>query len=198
MQRMKFRNLILAAAVLMAVAGCKSLRELKNLSNCQFRIGTVKGINLAGVNIQTVRRFSDLNLKDAAKVGTALASGNLPLGMTINLEVKNPNKALAAMNRLEWVAMIDEYEILNGIVNDRVEVQPNGGVATIPLAVSTNLRSVVKTLGKTEILDFGMGLTDQSDRPSRVAVKLKPTIMVGKHPLTYPGWITVKREFTSQ
>lgn len=195
---MKLRHLVLSLCVVVAFGGCKSMRELKNLTKCQFRIATVKGITLAGVNIQTVRRFSDLKVGDATRVGAALASGNLPLAMTVNLEVKNPNKQLAAMNRVEWVAMIDQYDILNGIVGNRVEVEPNGGVATIPITVSTNLRSVLKTLGKTELLDFGMGLTDQSDRPSRVALKLKPTIMVGKHPLEYPGWLTVKREFTSQ
>ena len=195
---MKARHLIVLILVVSVFGGCKSMRELKNLTKCQFRIGTVKGITLAGVNIQTVRRFADLKLTDATKVGGALAAGNLPLAMTVNLEVKNPNKTLAAINRLEWVAMIDQYDILNGFVSQRIEVQPNGGVATIPLTVSANLRSVLKTLGRTELLDFGMGLTDQSDRPSRVAVKLKPTIMVGKHPLEYPGWLTVKREFTSQ
>lgn len=195
---MKLRHLVLLTLVVVAVSACKSLRELKNLGKCQFRIGTVTGITLAGVNIQTIRRFSDLNLRDAAKVGSALASNNLPLGMTINMEVKNPNKQMAAMNRVEWVAMIDQYDILNGIVSDRIEVAPDGGIATIPLNVSVNLRSILKTLGKAEILDFGMGLTDASSRPSRVALKLKPTIMVGKHPVVYPGWFTVKREFASE
>jgi hypothetical protein len=105
---------------------------------------------------------------------------------------------MAALNRVEWVAMIDQYDILNGIVSDRIEVAPYGGVATIPLSVSTNLRSILKSFGKAELLDFGMGLTDASNRPSRVALKLKPTIMVGKHPVVYPGWFTVKREFASQ
>lgn len=196
--KIKTHHFLLVCVAVITIAGCKSIRELKNLTKCQFRIGTVKGITLAGVNIQAVRRFSDLGLKDAAKVGAALASGNLPLNMTVNLEVKNPNKQLAAMNRLEWVAMVDQYDIINGIVSQRVEVAPDGGTATIPLNVSANLRSVLKTLGKTELLDFGMGMTDQSDRPTRVALKVKPTIMVGKHPLEYPGWFTVKREFASQ
>jgi hypothetical protein len=195
---MKLHHLFLLTALVLTLSTCKSLRELKNLSKCQFRVATVQDIALAGVNIQTIRRFSDLKVKDAAKVGAALAAGNLPLTMTVNLEVKNPNKQLAAMNRLEWVAMIDEFDILEGLIGDRVEVQPNNGIATIPLAVTCNLRSVLKTLGKAELLDFGMGLTDASNRPTRVALKLRPTIMVGKHALTYPGWFTVKREFASQ
>lgn len=195
---MKTRHLLLLLTLAIGFGACKSMRELKNLTKCQFRIGTVESITLAGVNIQTVRRFTDLGVKDAAKIGTALAGGNLPLGMVVNLEVKNPNKQLAAMNRMEWIAMIDDKEVLNGIVSDRVEVEPNGGVAKLPLTVSTNLRKVLGSMGKTELLDYGMGITDQSSRPTRVSLKVRPTIMVGKHPLEYPGWLTVKREFTSQ
>jgi hypothetical protein len=195
---MKKRHLALIFLLLLSIAACKSIRELKNLSKCQFRIGTVKGINLAGVPIQTVRRFADIGVRDAAKIAAALAGGNLPFGMTINVEAKNPNKMVAAMNRLEWIAMIDEREILTGFVSERVEVQPNGGVANLPLTVNVNLRKVLGSMSKAELLDFGMGLTDQSDRPARVSLKLKPTIMVGKHPLEYPGYLTVKREFTSQ
>jgi hypothetical protein len=195
---MKRHHLLLFTLSILTLTTCKSLRELKNLTKCQFRVATVKDIALAGVSIQTIRRFSDLKLKDAAKVGAALAAGNLPLTMTVNLEAKNPNKQLAAINRLEWVAMVDEFDLLEGIIGDRVEIQPEGGVATIPLAVTCNLRSVLKTLGKDELLNFGMGMVDASDRPTRVALKLRPTIMVGKHPLTYPGWFTVKREFAAQ
>ncbi len=195
---MKTRHFVLFCLVLLALGGCKSMRELKNLSKCQFRIGTVTGITLAGVNIQSVRKFSDLGFTDAGKVGLALASGSLPLAMNVNLEVKNPNKVAAGMNRMEWIAMIDDREILTGMVNERIEIQPNSAVQTIPVTVSVNLRKVLGSMGKTELLDFGMGMTDQSQRPVRVALKVKPTIIVGKHALDYPGYITVKREFTSQ
>lgn len=194
---MKAKQLFIFGAIILSIAGCKSMRELKNLTHCRFRIGTVQNIELAGVGIQTVRRFSDLGVKDAAKVASALAAGNLPLSMVINVEAQNPNKTLAAMNRLDWIAMIDEVQILEGVVGERVEIQP-GGVANLPLKVTTNLRKVLGSMGKSELLNYGMGLTDQSNRPSRVSLKLKPTIMVGKHPLEYPSWITVKREFAAQ
>jgi hypothetical protein len=184
--------------LVLSFGGCKSLRELKSLIKCQFRIGTVKNIKLANINIQTVRRFSDINLMDAAKITTALVSGNLPLSMTVNLEAKNPNKTMAAMNRVDWIAMIDQTELLTGFVGDRIEIQPNGGTASIPLNVSVNLKSILKAFGKNELLDFATGLVDQSDRPTRIALKLKPTIMVGKHPIEYPGWFTVKRDFVSE
>lgn len=195
---MKRHSILLLLALATLLGGCKALREMKALSKCQFRIGTVTEVALAGINIQKIRKFADLPVKDAAKVGAALAGGTLPLSLVVNLEVKNPNKQMAAMNRLEWVAMIDDKEMLNGIVSDRVEVEPNGGVAKLPIQVNVNLRKVLGSMGKTELLDFGMGITDQESRPTRVSMKLKPSIMVGKKAVEYPGWFTVKREFAAQ
>ena len=196
MRRIHFGAFILV--IVLSLGSCRSFREMRNLTKCQFRIGTVRNIELAGVNIQNVRRFSDLGIRDAARATTALISGNLPLSMLINVEVKNPNKNTAAMNRLEWIAMVDQFQLLNGIVSKRVEVNPNGGVATIPLTVSTNLNQILKSVSQKERLDFGMGITDQNARPTRVALKLKPSIMIGKNSISYPGWFTVKREFASQ
>jgi hypothetical protein len=195
---LKVFRLFLFAALVLVIGSCKSIRELKSLSKCQFRIGTVKNIQLGGVNIQTIRKFSDVKLADAAKITAGLLSGKLPLSLTINLEAKNPNKTLAAMNRVDWIAMIDQTELLTGFVGNRIEIQPNGGVATIPLNVAVDLKHILKSFGKSELLDFATGLVDGTDRPTRVALKLKPTIMVGKKPIEYPGWFTVKRDFVSE
>ena len=50
---------------------------------------------------------------------------------------------------------------------------------------------------KDQIMDYGFGLSDGQKRPTRVALKLKPSIQVGERAIMYPGWFTVKREFTS-
>ena len=102
MKRIKFSVLFLV--IVLSLGSCRSFREMRSLTKCKFRIATVKNIELAGVNIQNVRRFSDLGIRDAARATTALISGNLGLSMLINVEVKNPNKTTAAMNRLEWIA----------------------------------------------------------------------------------------------
>ena len=198
MKKSQLSLVLLLAATIFAFSSCRSIREMKNLTKCQFRINTVKNIELAGVNIQHVRSYKDLSVKDAARATTALVSGNLPLSMLINLEVKNPNKQTAALNRVDWIAMIYDYQLVNGIVANRVEVEPGGGVANIPIMVGVNLNEILKSVAKNDRLDFGMGLTDQSDRPTRVALKLKPSIMVGSKAIAYPGWFTVKRDFVSQ
>ena len=194
---MKSKQLLLILTAAFIFASCKTIREMKALAKCQFRIDSVTNTKLAGVSIENIKSFSDLGISEAAAVTKAFVLGRLPLDFTLNLQVKNPNKQRAAMNKFEWIAMVDESELLNGIVTKRVEVEPEGGISTIPLNISVNIKEILTKLSKSQLLNFGFGLSDSQKKPTRVALKLKPSIMVGSKSLSYPGWITVKREFTS-
>lgn len=198
---MKARHtfLLLLATVMLATS-CRTVRELKALSKCQFRIASVNNANLAGVNVQNIRSMSDLNLGQAGKISTAYMSGNLPLSFTLNVQAKNPNAELAAINRLEWIALFDDLELLNGVMSQRVAIEPNGGVANIPLTVTCNLRKVLSKLQRDKVLNSPFELADERNQPKRVSLKLKPSITVGKkgRSIPYPGYITVKKEFTAK
>ena len=196
---MKKTHVALLILSIVFLGSCKQLRQMANLRKCQFRIQSVTDTRLAGVDIQSIRQFSDLKLGDAAKATTAFIAGNLPLQFNLNLQVRHPNTDMAAMNKFDWIAMIDETQILEGTSMERVEVEPNGGLAIIPLAIKVNIKDILSKLGKNkqQIMDYGFGLTDSQKRPTRVALKLKPSIQVGERAIMYPGWFTVKREFTS-
>ncbi|MEM7037441.1 MAG: hypothetical protein AAF570_10710, partial [Bacteroidota bacterium] len=172
------RILFLITAVAVVFTSCKTLRELKALSKCAFRIESVTNTRLVGIDIQSLTSFSKLGVADAAKATAGFISGRLPLDFTLNLQVKNPNKQKAALNKFDWIALIDNGEILNGTVNRRMEVEP-GGTGTLPLNISVNLKEVVNKLTKRQMLDYPFGLSDGQKKPTRVALKLKPTIMVG-------------------
>lgn len=192
---------ILAFALTIVLLGssCRTIRELKALSKCQFRIGSLVNARLAGINVQNIRSFTDLNLGQAAKVTSAYMSGNLPLEFTLNIEVKNPNSELAALNRLDWIAQYNDIDLINGVVNQRVAVQPNGGVARIPLGIRCNVKKVLQKLGREKALESPFELADERNRPKKVAVKLKPSMTIGKQgkSIPYPGYITVKKDFTA-
>lgn len=192
--------LFLCCAVVLLFAGsCRTVREIKALAKCEFRIQSVKNTSLAGINVQNVRSYNDLKLGQAATIARAYASGNLPLTFTLNVDVRNPNDQLAALNRLEWIALFDQTELVRGNVTQRVAVNPNGGVATIPLQVRCNVRDVLGRLAKDKALGSAFEIKDRQDKPKRVALKLKPAITVGKkgRSIAYPGYITVKKDFTA-
>ena len=47
------------------------------------------------------------------------------------------------------------------------------------------------------LINFGLNLADAGNRPTRVSMKVKPTILVGALEIRYPGYFTVKHDFSS-
>jgi hypothetical protein len=194
---MKTTHVFLLLFAVTVLSACTALQQLAALSKCQFKIDSIKNTSLAGVKIQGLRNFQSLSVTDAARATTSLLSGKLPLDFTMNVAVKNPNTMTAAMTRMDWEALIDDSKLLGGTVTDRVEVPGNGGTATLPLNISVNLKQIFNTLTRDQLLSLPFGLADAQDKPTRVALRMKPTIEVATRPLTYPGWFTVKRDFTA-
>ncbi len=173
------------------------MKELTNFAKCKFRYTNVTQTQLAGVDVTKVMNYKDLNLTDAAKVATNLAQGRLPLNFTINLQVNNPNAELAALNKLDWIAFIDDKQLVNGVLNKRVEVKP-GETTTLPLTVTADLIQAFKSESKDKLPGYAFGLADKDGKPRRLGMKVKPTIMVGQLSFPYPGWITLSQEFRSE
>jgi hypothetical protein len=181
------------------VTGCgvgKQLQQMANLSRCEFRLRDVQNTTLANVNVQNVRSLQDLNLLQAANISGALAAGKLPLDFVLNMDVKNPNSTSAAMNRFDWILVIDDVEMLNGQFNNTFNVEPNG-IATLPIRMNVDLMKALSGKSKDAIINFGLNMAGSGSQPTRMMLKVKPTISVGGFPITYPGYINVRTNFTS-
>ncbi len=184
-------------SLFMLLPSCSFFKEISALGKCEFRMGTLDEPRIAGIDVNGIRKFSDLGLADAAIVGTSLLRGELPLSFILNIEARNPNSTTAALNRLEYIAFIDDTEVARGALDERVEIAGNGGIANIPLQLQTDLVRILNQDSRAALFNFGLNLADASDRPTRVSIKVKPTVMVGVVEITYPGYFTVKHEFTS-
>ena len=200
---MKKIMLMLAVVITtIAFSACDILdqaRQVAMLSKCEFRLSSVDQLKLAGVNIQQVKKLSDLSLLDAAKITTAAVSGSsLPLNFTLNVEVKNPNAGSAGLTKLDWILFIDDIQMVSGVNEQRVQIPGNGGTGTIPLTIGVNLKEVLKGKSGDAIANFGLNLAGAGNKPTRITLKAKPTIMVGSQYIAYPGYLTVQNEFTSR
>ena len=198
---MKTKNVVILLLTIVILNSCDILNQVKQMetfAKCEFRLNTVQNISLAGVYIQNIKKFSDVNLLDAAKITAALAQGSLPLSLTLNVDVKNPNSTTAAMNKLEWILLIDNIEMVRGINNQRVSVSPNGGISTLPLQITTDLKKVLSGKSSEAMLNFGCNLAGVGNRPTRITLKAKPSIMIANKSIAYPGYITVNNEFGSK
>lgn len=170
---------------------------MKTFAKCEFRIESAKNMRLAGVNIQDKTSISDLSITDIAKIGGAIAGGSLPLTFDLNIQVKNPNPTLAAMNKLEWILIIDDIEMTRGILNQRLEIPPNQVINT-PVSMNLDLMDSLNGKSGDALINFALNLSGTGTRPSRIKLKAKPTIYVGSTPVEYPGYITIRQEFGAQ
>ncbi|MEI7597036.1 MAG: hypothetical protein WCK02_14915 [Bacteroidota bacterium] len=189
---------IIFATIAILAFGCSVSEQLKqaaNFSKCDFRISTVENIKLAGVNVQQIESLSKLSILDAAKLSTAYLSGSLPINMLVNVDVKNPNSIKAAINKLEWVLTIDNKEMINGVTEQYVEVAPNGGSTIMPINVSFDLLNVLKGEAKESILNMGFNLVGAGNRPSRIGMKVKPSIKVGNVLIPAPAFVSINKDF---
>lgn len=198
---MKNRIKGLTTVVLLAImaVSCQQLKELQSLSKCDFKLKSVDNIQLAGVNIQQMQDFSQVNTFDVVKLTSAYMSKNLPLSFNLNVDARNPNPTKAALTAIDWILQIDDMDMTSGVLNRRVEINPNGGITTIPMSMNFDLFKVLSGKTKDAVLNFAFNLTGKgSNVPSRITLKARPTIMLGAIPIQYPGYISIKNTFVSK
>ena len=190
---------VLILVLMVATSSCEVLQqatELTSFVKCKFKLHTIQDLTLAGVNIQEIKSISDLNLFDAAKLTAALSSRNLPLSFVLNIQVQNPNQNQAAMNRLNWQLFIDETEITEGVLTQRLEIGPNQ-IGTLPLQLNMNLKEVFAKESGTSLMNLVFNLVGSGNEPTNISLRAKPTILVANREIVYPGFITIRNEFTN-
>jgi len=197
----RLRGLILFFCFFLIIPGCSVVKEGKQiaaLAKCDFRILSVTNLHLLGISVQNITSINDLNLIDAQQLIRGVMAPKAPLTFFLNVEAKNPNTDAAGMKKLEWILFIDDIRMTEGSVDEEVMIPPNNGVVTIPVRVSADLKKVLQGKSMDAILNFGMNLAGIGNKPTRFLIKIKPTIMIGKKSIVYPGYINVKTEYTSQ
>jgi len=188
---------VLMASIFTACDVLQQAEKMANLTKCEFRLGSVTNLKLAGINVQNAKAVKDLSLMDAQRLLTAVAANSFPLTFTLNVDVRNPNTSAAGLSKMDWILFIDDIQMLSGAVNQQVTI-PAKGIKAIPVNASVDLKKVLKGKTADAIINFGLNLASAGNKPTRMMMQLKPTIMIGSYPLSYPGYLTVKTVFTSR
>ncbi|MDX2301332.1 MAG: hypothetical protein NW226_00975 [Microscillaceae bacterium] len=176
---------------------CQTIRELKAFAKSEFRIKEINTLNLGEIDLLRINSFSDLNLSDAAKLGLAFKSGALPLNITFNIEVRNPNDQLAAMEKLDWILEVDQTDFVNGTTNERVEVPANGGLANFPISTSFDVRKALNKESINSLVNLVAAIKGDNMEQSRIRLKVKPRFKIAGITMAYPGFIKLGKTFES-
>ncbi len=193
--------LLFFLSTIFVLSSCDVLQQatqISNLSKCEFRLESVQQLNLAGVNVQNIKNISDLNMMDAGRLAMAVSTQNFPLDFTLNIEAKNPNTASAGMTKIDWILLIDDIEMTQGILDKQVSIPANNGTAIIPMQMHIDLKKALSGKSADAIMNFGLNLAGAGNKPTRFTLRMKPTITVSGFPITYPGYLNIKTEYSSK
>lgn len=202
---MKKLILLLVLASAFIVSGCSGISDtITNAQRLQWKLGSVSGMNVSGVDVSNVSSFTSINPLDLVKLTSAVGTGKLPVNFTLNLLAKNPEGEGGSKNSsdliksVDWRLLIDNKETINGVVSGPITVPGVGQTSTIPVAISLDIMQFFQNEGLQSLASMLLGIGGKSGSPARLSLKIRPTIDTFIGPIT-PGEITViDKEFRSK
>ncbi len=192
-----FKRALILPSMIILVHGCSILSELTALTKCEFSFHSAQNPSVSGIDVSNKHSFADFSFLDGQTILGNLLQKTLPFRITANVEVKNPGINTAAVNSIQWIAFIDDVQVAQGTVTDRVEIAAGGGTSIIPIRVQTDLFDYLKGDNPRTMLNFALNLVDAGNQPTRLRMKIKPSVLIGGQSLLYPGYFTIQKEFSS-
>lgn len=193
----KIISIFLLSAMLTSCSILEELVAIAAITKCEFSFHSAQDPVLAGIDVMRVQSFSDLTFFDGQKAVANILQKKLPFGITTNIEVKNPGSTAAVVNYIDWISYIDDIQISTGRIEQRVEIAPNGGTAIVPVRIETDLFEYLKGDSPKTMLNFGLNLVDAGGQPTRLTLKVKPSVVIGSTTVQYPDYFIISKEFSS-
>lgn len=182
---------VLASVV--TVSSCATMRQFTALKQVAFAIDGVRGVRLAGVSLDNVRRPNDISAFDAARIAAAVLGRRVPLEFDIHVAGNNPadNPTTARLVRLQWTLDLNGRETVSGTLDTAYTFAP--GVETdVRVPIRLDLAQFFQNSAQ-DAIDLALGLAGLGTRQTEVVIRAVPTIDTPLGPISYPGPITIVR-----
>jgi len=183
-----------ALGAILFFSGCNIWNQITgayNLSQCEFTYHSVDNIQLAGINLGN---GSGMSLANMAAIATILAGGGnlqtIPLNMKLKINVKNPNQTPAFLNALDYTVEINDLKFITGKIDLPIRIEPQQ-TTVLPLSINVDLKNLMDRYSQQRVANVLNSFLGISPDETKVVVKLKPKVMVGKTPIKAPTAIPV-------
>ncbi|HHV85128.1 MAG TPA: LEA type 2 family protein [Petrimonas sp.] len=187
------KKIVFLSLLIFSLPSCDVFKQIGGaiqLSQCEYKYNSISDMQLAGINLGD---GSTISLSNFASISSILTGGNLqtiPFSMTLKMDVKNPNQAVAFLNALEYAIEINEMEITTGKMDVPVRVEP-GQTSVLPLSIGVDLKNIMNRYSRDRVARELSGFLGLSSDETKVTVKLWPKLMVGNTPIKVPAPIPV-------
>ena len=194
-----FARLVLLLALSISTFSCSALKDfsntMNNLARTKFKLDSVNGFQLAGIPLAGK---SSISIMDGAKLLSAFSRDALPATFTLNVGALNTNdgtggttKATSTLTSLAWTLILDTTLTINGNIKDPITIPGSGQQVTIPLQMNLDLMTFFKNKGYESIVNLALALGGANSSPSRITLRVRPTMQTDFGPISYPNDIDV-------
>ena len=140
------------------------------------------------VSMDGKRSLKDLSPTDFTTISRGLM-GEMPITFTANVKINNPNNQKAELSALEWILLIKDVEVANGVIDKKIKIAPNQSI-TVPIDVETNTR-ILKKFSLTEIKNIIFNISNSKGLPQNSTLKVKPAFKIGNTMIKAPMYYTI-------
>ena len=172
----------LFSIILMTLLGC-SASKLKRLQTCEYSFQGISEVLIAGEKIEDLKSNKKSGLMGSAVIGKFLFMKEVPMNFNVQIKIKNPNKKVAALDKIEWTAYLKEKEFLSGVYNQHFEVKP-GETAVLSVPVSFDIKKQLSGENGAVLQSFGMGYL-LNGKIQGISIKVRPFIGALKFPKSF-------------
>ncbi|MCD7938503.1 MAG: LEA type 2 family protein [Tannerellaceae bacterium] len=188
------RNFLLLLLSAILFQGCnvaKQVGEAYNLTQCTYNYNSVSHLTLAGIDLS-----HGVGLTAVPQVISFLTGSrsSVPLNLTINLDVTNPNAATAALQGLDYILKIDNIEFTRGAVSQALNV-PSGSTRILPVSIGVDLASLLSGDSGNAVQNIVKNLAGISSDKSTVSLQIKPSFRIGNRTVPSPQYIPISFSF---
>ncbi|MBE2187059.1 MAG: hypothetical protein IAE99_09835 [Rhodothermales bacterium] len=183
-------GLLAVLALAVVPLGCAQLSALSNLAQVKFSLDGAQNVSLAGVSLDRVGTYRNIGGADLLRLGTALATGRMPLSMTLLVGAENPssNPVSTRLVSMDYQVLLDDRQAFQGVVNDPVALSP-GQTTRIPISAQTDLMQLVGG-NLQQLVDLALAVAGNGAGP-RLKVVVQPSIQTPLGAIRYPNPITI-------
>ncbi len=177
---------------------CSVYQSLVNIGRLKFKLGTVNGFNINGVQISNKARLSDFTPQEILTISSAIAGGKLPVSFILNVETTNPNDGTGGYSRTNatiksfpWRLLIDDKETISGNIASPFTVPGTGESVYLPLQINFDLLSFIKDRNYQSIINLALAIGGQQGSSANLAIYSRPTVSTGLGDIGYPDEIKI-------
>jgi LEA14-like dessication related protein len=171
--------------LLIPFCGCDGVDNALNLLNCKFEMQGVENFTLAGVHFDQLDSIGEISEEDRAVIEAAIAEKNAPLMFTVKILGTNPNNVNASVDKLQWKLELDDRQIAEGVITDRITI-PALSSNTLFFTADTDVTDIFEENVLENVFDLYKDIVE--GQSAVITVKIKPTV----NDKDFPDYITVK------